>query len=355
VYVKNGAYRLLWFYDRNRNFRFDSGEEAAADADAALVTVDTSLGPARAIYMPSIRDTIPPQLQAIGVFSRERLRLRFNKPLNFSEYPAMLLLSSNGNRVDTAVALFDTEGKRVVMAQTLRPMVPGQVYHLQPPVWFSADAAACSFSGIAQNDTTLFGPVSIVNGKFQLENEFLNVLYSKFDARNLPADSVRLFVNETREKNVEVQSRYNLLQIRPAGGWKPDMSYEVHLFIPATGAFVKHKPAIFFKERFGSIEADSAMVRGFGWRYLAFDRSRNLRYEGELPSNRSVSLPEGIWFVRLFKDENRNSFWDAGTFAPWKAPEPIHVFQNVKVKANFTTVLGALEPAETEKVEEQRD
>lgn len=354
-YVKNGEYRLLWFYDRNRNFRFDAGEEAAADADAALVSVDTTLGPARAIYMPSIRDTIPPQLQAIGVFSRERLRLRFNKPLTFNEYPTLLFLTSNGNQIDTAVALFDTEGKQVVMAQTLRPMVQGQMYRLQIPVWFSADSAACSFSGIAQNDTTLFGPVRIVNGKFQEERESLNVLYSKFDARNLPADSVKLFVNETREKNVQIQSRYNLLQIRPAGGWKPDISYEVRLFIPATGAFVKHKPVIGFEERFGSIEADSATVRGAGWRYLAFDRSRNLRYEGELPSSRLVKLPEGTWFVRLFNDVNRNSIWDSGTIAPWRAPEPIQVFRNVKVKTDFTTVLGELEPAEPERVGEQRD
>jgi hypothetical protein len=338
-HVKEASYRVLFFADKNKNLIFERNESFYSGGETGIFEADTAQNKAgMSLIVPVFPDSVKPEVLGIGVLSRERLRLRLNKPVPDSiVFPFQITFRDtvSGMR-DTAIALYATD-EPSILAQSLKPWKNNAAYQIDKLEWLKGEPENELFYGVSSADTARFVPVAILNGKNHLSTEPLKVLYSKVDALFNPADSVKIFANESPVQAISKSRHLNQIEVIPAGGWKRGTSYEVRLFIPASRGFLRHKVELLFPDDEGgiSLARDSARVEPL--RYRLFNRETKHWNSGSLSGDNTIPAFPGTYWLMVYHDSNGNGVWDAARAHPFLPAERVSVHRSVSVKRAFIT------------------
>ncbi len=351
-YLSEGKYKAFWVDDRNRNKVWDPKQERAQPFKKEFISLkkagEDTLG---SLYIAG-SDTSKPVLQGIGLFSSQRLRLRFSENIMLSDSSRLSIRDdSTGSSAGEAYPLYILPGERYVLfAQNSEALAPDRSYKLTArniadPAGNVQDTSSYSFTGSAQEDTTQqrIGYSSVGEGIFP--DQSIEVTYAKPIGSAVIRDSLKVVAGDTvlsPWKNLEINR--NTLRILPEGQWKKGVDYEFRIWNPAAEDYSTISPTIWYETDLGALNitfADTTDEAAQRPSRLLLQTSTgtvvaDTAFTGQIEMSGLAPVDHQL---TLFQDLNANGRWDQGTVDPFKRPEPYFIRNEIPVQGGFTSDL----------------
>ena len=130
-YLREGKYKAFWVHDRNRNKIWDPKQERAQPFGNEFVTLakegSDTLG---TVYTTSV-DTTRPALQGVGLFSSQRMRMRFSENIQLTDSTSISLTDTLDSVLGTVTPLYIQPGDPYILfAQSGQPLSPTSSYSI---------------------------------------------------------------------------------------------------------------------------------------------------------------------------------------------------------------------------------
>jgi len=349
AYLSPGRYKAFWLDDKNRNRKWDRKIEEAQPFPEEFITLEKEdTDSLDALYVVS-DDTLAPTLQAVGLLSQTRLRLRFSETILLTDTTEITVTDTLGNDVAEAVPLYRSKDQPfIAFAQSRESLVDGEFYKLRihgmtDEAINSLKPSDITFEGSTQQDTTLQRIIRTEQTGGIFSNQPFIVRYARLFNNNFLADSLIVIKGgEMTRPWPKIELNENKLIVRPMNNnWEPGINYEIRVFNPASLQFKKYEPEIWFDADLGGLEftiQDTTKLQN-GVIHLE-------EVDGEIKRDSTFKnsvliedLPPRIYQVRIFEDKNKNGRWDRGSVDPYIAPEPIFIRRNMEVRSGFTATV----------------
>lgn len=353
-YLAGGRYKAFYVDDRNQNRRWEPERELARPFYKEFVTVDqgqtTELG---RMYLNE-PDTLRPRLEGIGMFSSQRLRLRYSREMQIGPEATISVLDSLSQTFTQAVPLYvdpDTEG--IIFGQTQQALDENARYQLQTegitdihgnaPISTDRD-----FAGSAEPDTTRMRLIRHITEEGVRQDEPFIFEFSTLLEGSAMLDSLEVIEDEIiyeAWEPLEVQA--NLLYIfpPPPGKWREGSDYTVRIYDAGSGSYQNIETSFFPESQAGSLritiagetedgftaEADSGTVKHH---ITLLNERSEVVFEKLIEAGEAAlaeNLQPGMYMLRAYQDVDRNGRWFRGEVQPWQAPEPYHIERNIEV------------------------
>lgn len=343
-YLREGKYKAFWVNDRNRNKIWDPQQERAQPFGQEFVELSKegsdTLG---TVYTTSV-DTTKPVLRGIGLFSSQRMRMRFSESIQLTDSVDISLTDTLGNTLGTVSPLYVQPGNRYVLfGQSGQTLSPSASYSVN--VSGIVDEAGNkvvdvieTFTGSSQKDTTKQRIIKRNNLSGYYPEDPFEITYAKFIDQPAITDSLQIVAGDTLLKswpNVEV--RQNVLRILPQQQWQDGIGYEVRIWDPKVEDYRSFEPEIWHASQMGALNVmteDSTMQNV---RLIIENEesglSRDTVFTGQVEIE---NLPPLNYKVIAFHDQNGNKTWDFGQVSPFVKPESYFLQKRVPVKKGFT-------------------
>lgn len=345
-YLREGRYQAIFVDDRNRNKIWDTFNESAQAfsrefIDLGKAEVDTL----DVLYVVQM-DTLAPKLQGVGMFSSNRLRLRFNENIKVDEEASIFILDTLKNEFSEAYPLYiSKKDPFVLFAQTDSSLSESALYSLttQGITDISDNEVITSgieFEGSAQADTTFQRIIDhkTKNGLFPTQS--VEVTYAAPITNLMLIDSLVVVEGDVSFDDwPTIRIERNKLFIDPQDRWIEEIDYKFLVWNPATQRRKLFEPEIWDVSELGELSvqvvgADSLEVFNF--------RLENASISFQLDStfSNTLTLQELApvnYILTVFKDENGNGVWDMGSIIPFVAPEPYYIQRGVNIQNGFTS------------------
>lgn len=347
-YLRQGDYKAFWVDDRNRNKIWDRERERAQPFSEEYVLLEEgeqdTLGN---IYLAN-SDTTRPRLQGVGLFSSQRMRMRFSEDIDITDNTAITITDSLGEAYSEAFPLYISPSEGYVLfAHSEEPLSEEESYgiNLQNITDGSGNPLAennLTFTGSAQEDTTRQRIVRRVNQTGIYPDEAVEVIYARNISSGAITDSVKVVEgNEMTEDWASVSAERNRLRIAPGDRWKSGVDYEVRIWNPIVEDYRNMRPAIWGDDDLGilSIQMEDSTETDTLRLSLISDQRGPM---ADTTFSRGIEiehLPPLNYRVIVYKDLNGNGRWDPGSVEPFEAPEPYMIRRNVPVESAFTSDL----------------
>ncbi|MBO6586639.1 MAG: Ig-like domain-containing protein [Gracilimonas sp.] len=345
-YLADGRYKALLVDDRNRNKTWDRGSESAYPFFDEFITLEKEGSDTLDVIYVTQVDSVAPSLQGVGLFSTNRLRLRFSENINIEEDAELVVQDSAGENYTSAYPLYIPEKELfVVFAQSEQPLLENTEYTLRLSGFTDGagnplETEEMPFTGTAQEDTTSQRIISANGTNGLLQDEVFKVTYAAPISEPEITDSLVVIEGQVDfEDWPEVQTNRNELWVAPQGEWIEGVDYQFLVWNPKTLRRKLFEPEVWDSTEYGDIEinlqnVDSTDIHfvqllspgGEEWVFTSFRQSTVL-----------TGLPPLSYTLILFRDENGNEKWDRGTAIPFNAPEHYYVQRNLKVQEGFTS------------------
>ncbi|MBO6536214.1 MAG: Ig-like domain-containing protein [Balneolaceae bacterium] len=351
-YLREGTYKAIYFDDRNRNKIWNSDNETANPFrvdQISLAKGDTiSIGE---MYI-ALRDTVAPKIQGVGLFSTQRLRLRFNEEVALTDSTNIAITDTSGALFSEANALYvQPEERFAVIAQSDSALPAEQEYEvsisgLVDLASNQLKAGTFRFTGSDQPDTTLQRIVEIETDVGLFPTQPFVIRYAaNIDSRTLFDSLVVVEGDVSFDDWPELAFVHNRLFVSPQGEWIDGIDYQFLVWNPATQRRALYTPEIWDNTELGELEivvSDSANVADSASSNLYFYTLENgqneLVYSGSFSEVATINdLPPLTYILRIFKDENGDGIWNKGSVRPFQAPEPYIVRRSVNIQTGFTS------------------
>src|SRR5699024_1711329 len=160
-YLSEGKYQAMWVDDRNRNKIWEEKQERAQPFSQEYINLakaeEDTLG---ALFIAS-EDTTRPVLQGVGLFSSQRLRMRFSKNIQQTDSTAISITDTLGQSAAPAYPLYvSPEEPFVLFVQSKSQLQEDQTYAIDidgivDEFGNKLKETNQQFTGSAQEDTTL--------------------------------------------------------------------------------------------------------------------------------------------------------------------------------------------------------
>ncbi len=345
-YLAAGKYKALLVDDRNRNKIWDKKTEAAFPFSEDTLTVAKQSTDTLAVLYTARVDTIAPSLQGVGLFSQNRMRLRFSENIKLQEEAEVTVLDSAGSMYASVYPLYvHPKEPYVLFAQSENPLLETKTYGISLTGITDnsgniADSAKITFTGTAQEDTTQQRIISTNKLPGLLQRQAFEVTYAAPISQPEIIDSLVVIEGQVDFDDwPEVETHRNKLTISPQKEWIAGTDYQFLVWNPVTKRRVMYEPEVWDSTQYGAIEiniesADSTsqyiveLLGQQGEEYVLQQFSQSVTLN---------DLPPLSYTLILFRDENGNQKWDRGTVIPFQAPEKYYVQRNVKVQPGFTS------------------
>jgi hypothetical protein len=105
-YLAAGRYKALFVDDRNRNKIWDQGAESAYPFFKEFITLEKEEQDTLDVIYTTQVDSITPNLQGVGLFSTNRMRLRFSENVRITPNAELTISDSSGTSYTTAYPLY---------------------------------------------------------------------------------------------------------------------------------------------------------------------------------------------------------------------------------------------------------
>ncbi len=345
-YLADGRYKALLVDDRNRNKRWDRGSESAYPFFDEFITLEKEGSDTLDVIYAAQVDSIAPTLQGVGLFSTNRMRLRFSENISIEEDVEIVIQDSAGENYTTAYPLYIPESELfVAFAQSELPLLDNQEYTLRLSGF--TDAAGnplkteeMAFTGTAQEDTTSQRIIAANGTNGLLQDEIFKVTYAAPITEPEITDSLVVIEGQVDfEDWPEVQANRNELWVSPQGEWIEGVDYQFLAWNPKTLRRKLFEPEVWDSTEYGEIEINLQNVDSSDIHYvqLLMPGGEERLFTSFGQSTILSGLPPLSYTLILFRDENGNEEWDRGTVIPFNAPEHYYVQRNLKVQEGFTS------------------
>jgi len=345
-YLSEGAYKILYADDRNRNKIWDRGNERAQPFYREIIELDKGGSDSLQTIYTVRQDTIQPELLGVGLFSSKRMRLRFSEEIVITDSSSIQVQDTLGNHFSDAMFLYQpVDEPFIAFALSEKELNEENNYTLK----FSGITDLSGnqllegspvFEGSSQQDTTLQRIIRYegANGLFQ--DESVKAVYAKEITQAPIRDSLSVVEAEIPvDQWPALQIQQNKLVVSPREEeWKSGVNYQFLFWNPVTQRRVLIEPDIWYKTNLGEIEitvADTSTVKEF---YFDIEsKTGNITRTGSFNGSTIISaLPPLRYRLVVFEDQNGNNKWDAGSADPYRRPEPYFVRENIPVRSGFT-------------------
>ncbi|HYW35884.1 MAG TPA: Ig-like domain-containing protein [Balneolaceae bacterium] len=352
-YLSPGSYKAFWVNDVNRDKIWEPKQERAQpfnkEFDSLKKAGKDTLG---TLYIAK-SDTTKPKLQGVGLFSSQRLRLRFSEDINLTDSTHFSLQdSSTGQKFAGVYPLYTLpKEKYVLFAQSTKPLSPDSTFKLSiknivDNAGNVQPATEKYFTGSSQKDTTRQRLVGTSVGTGIFPTDPVEVAYAKPITNAVIRDSLSVTDGDsvyTHWSHLSIQ--HNKVKVMPDSAWKKDKDYAFNFWNPITQKHHTVKPTIWHQSDLGALKISFKDSTG-----KAAGRPTQLLLKTEQGKTvADTSFTEKITIHNLapdkhlliiYQDLNKNGKWDAGSVAPFKAPEPYFVKNNIMVQKGTTTPLS---------------
>lgn len=345
-YLGEGDYKAFYVDDRNRNKIWDQNSESAQSFNREILTLEKEGKDTLDVLYLIKKDTLAPKLQGVGLFSSQRLRLRFNENIVVDEDSKVAVFDSLGNSFSSGYPLYiSKDDPFVLFAQTEVPLAVSETFTINfegvgdgagNPV-LSDDI---SFEGSAQVDTTNQRIIENKTESGLLLDQSVEIVYAGPISDPMIFDSTVVVEGELSFDDwPNIRAEGNVLFIDPQDSWIEGVEYQFLIWNPATQRRKLFKMDIWDAIELGEIEvsvesADSSIV----YHYQLENEKASISIDSVFTQNILIeNLLPLSYRLRVYQDINGNGIWDEGSVSPYAAPEPYYIRKNVKVQTGFTS------------------
>jgi len=347
-YLRDGLYKAFWLNDRNRNRIWDRNNEAARPFSKEFVdVVDGETAQLGTIYV-SEPDTIRPELQGVGMFSSQRLRLRFSREMLIHEDSEISIVDSLGNVFTRALPLYaQPDQMNIVFAHSERRLPENQVFKLSTKGITDKHGnlpldSSPEFNGSSDSDTTYVRKIRHLTSGGVMETEPHVIQFSTVIQGTSLVDSMQVIQDEiiyTAWEPYEIDG--NLLFIYPPEKWQEGSNYTARFFDERRGSRWDVQLKFIRSSRLGGIDlsiAEKYIKENIYHHISVLDKEGFEIFSGKTIDNIEIPhLPAGHYIIRSFKDINDDGQWFRGTVDPFEKPEPLVIQRGVRVAERMTS------------------
>ncbi|MEO9885538.1 MAG: hypothetical protein ABJG33_07890, partial [Balneola sp.] len=345
-YLREGRYKAFALEDRNRNKIWDAENETARPLNTEFITLsDNGKDTLDVAYWFEV-DTLKPKLQAIGLLSTQRMRLRFGEEVRFTPQTSISIEDSSGNEYTTAFPLYIPEEEPfIAFAYARQPLIANSSYRLNitgisDPSGNEVIGLGESFLGSDQEDT-VSQDILTFNGENGLyPDQSLMVEFIRPISQQEVVDSTVVIEGDVDFKNwpnITVQD--NKLTIPPQQNWLEGVDYKFLVWNPKSRRRQLIDPNIWDPVNFGGIEIDVTSPDSTkAFRLQLYDDKNTFSIDSTFSNFISIEdIPPIKYTLVLFQDMNGNGIWDYGSVDPYIKPEPYYIQQNINIQRGFTS------------------
>ncbi len=342
-YLGEGNYKIFWVDDRNRNKVWEEEQERAQPFAQEIVGLEKAdHDTVGAVYITSV-DTTKLTLQGIGLFSSQRMRMRFSENVELSDSANIAVTDTLGEEIGEAVPLYVQPNEPYILFAHSQPT-------LDPESSYTVDISGIhdeagnpiaditqTFTGSAQEDTTRQRIIKRNSLSGYFPTDPLEITYAKPIEEPEIRDSLKVVESDTLLEDWPSEVEQNILRILPKNRWKDGVQYEVRVWDPRIEDYRKFNPEIWHESEMGSLnimmEDSTAKNIRLQIENEESGITRDTTFAGQILIE---NLPPLNYTVRVFQDQNSNNSWDYGRVEPFVKPEPYFIRSRVPVKKGFT-------------------
>lgn len=343
-YLSDGTYKAIWVEDRNRNKIWEPDQERAQPFSREFIELEKAAEDTiGTVYAISV-DTTRPALQGIGLFSSQRMRMRFSENIKIADTTEITVNDTLGNSYSNAVPLYIPPNDGFILfAHSEEALAEEETYTLD--INGLTDEAGNSlanitqtFTGSAQEDTTNQRIIKRTTTSGYYPTEPFKITYARPIENNVIRDSLKIVEGDSLIENwPNIEINYNVLSILPDKQWRESTKYEVRTWDPQVEDYRTFQPEIWHDSQMGSLNImlkDSTMENvQLRIENDESDFVRDTTFAGEVEI---TSLPPLNYKVIAYHDPNENGRWDYGEVEPFSKPEPYFIQRRVPVREGFT-------------------
>ncbi len=345
-YLAEGRYKVIAADDRNRNKQWEREIEAAFPFNREFVELEKAGKDTMDVLYISRTDSIAPNLQGVGLFSQNRMRLRYSEDMKTGMDAEVIITDSLGNRYTTAYPLYVSPKEPfVIFAQTEEPLQENTDYRLNTAGFTdlagnSVSTRDFAFTGTAQEDTTQQRIIRTNGEQGLLQKDDFRVTFAEPIEQPEILDSTVVIEGDVDfEDWPAMEVEQNTLLIKPQGEWIEGVEYQFLVWNPQSQRRTLFEPQVWDSTEYGEIELTLENTDTTATHIVhLYDEDQNLMASREMRNSGIIeNLPPFTYTLVIFRDENDNRQWDKGTVVPYKAPEPYYVQRSLKVSEGFTS------------------
>ncbi len=345
-YLREGRYQAIYVDDRNRNKIWDStGEQAQVFSKEFIELEKATLDTLDVLYVIQ-KDTLAPRLQGVGMFSSNRLRLRFNENIHIQDDASISVLDTLQNQFSEAYPLFiSKKDPFVLFAQSDSALSESALYTLKSngitdKAGNSVILTDVEFEGSAQVDTTLQRIMEHRTESGLFPTQSVEIAYATPITEQVVFDSL-VVVEGTVSFDDWPALRFNRnkLFIDPQDQWIEGLEYQFLVWNPITQRRKLYEPEIWGLEELGEMTVQVVGDDSTGiYNFSLVNESISFQLDSTFTDSLELQQLAPIGYIlTVFKDENGNGNWDIGSVSPYIAPEPYYIQRGIRIRNGFTS------------------
>lgn len=345
-YLREGEYKAFWVDDRNRNKIWERDRERAQPFSQEIFQLEKAGTDTMGTVFVTSVDTTRPRLQGVGLFSSQRMRLRFSENIQLTDSTEINVVDSTGNfRMNASPLYISPTDHFVLFAQSENGLDPEETYGVQISELYDMndnhlEEDGITFTGSAEEDTTSQRVIDISNSNGLFPDEPLEVIYAAPVTESEIRDSLKIVEGDTTLENwIGLETNLNRLLVLPQEEWQEGNEYEFRIWNPLREDYRRVSPAIWAGAQLGNIAItlDDTTKKG-NYHVLVTSESEDVSREATFETEANIDkLPPQSYTVVVFEDINDNGEWDYGSVDPFEAPEPYFIQQSVPVQRGLTS------------------
>ena len=344
-YLREGNYKAIYVDDRNRNKIWDLSEDAQP-FNRESITLEKAGSDTLDVLYVIRRDTLAPRLQGVGLFSANRMRLRFNENITYGDSVNISVTDTAGNWYSGAYPLYiSAKDPFVLYVQSDTALSETASYSLSlggvtDAAGNQARSDGIEFPGSSQPDTTSQRIIEGYEQKGLAPGDPLEIIYAAPITDPMIFDSLVVVEGDVSfEDWPNIQGFGNRLYVSPQGTWIEGITHQFLAWNPVTQRRKLFNPEIWDPAEMGELEvrvegADSTDT----YHLLLESEEAHIRFDTTFSENVLVpELPPVSYILTVFKDANGNGKWDTGSIIPYYPPEPFYKQNVVRIQTAFTS------------------
>ncbi|MFV1885102.1 MAG: Ig-like domain-containing protein [Balneola sp.] len=346
-YLREGRYQALYVDDRNRNKTWDQGSETAQPFSREIIEIEKAGTDTLDVLYIVQQDTLAPKLQGVGLFSSNRLRLRFNEDIIVSENASISILDSLKSPYSEAYPLYVSQKDPFVLfAQSELSLNQDGNFSLRSTgitdrSGNEAITSEIEFEGSAQEDTTFQRIIEHTTKNGLFPDRSVQVVYAAPISDQMLTDSIIVVEGEVSFDDwPSIRIDRNILFIDPQEAtWIEGVDYQFLIWNPVTQRRQLLEPEIWDATELGELSISVVGADSLD-RYSFSLINKNIGFSFDSVFFESIEIPSLApvdYQLIVFKDENGNNRWDSGSIIPFKAPEPYYIQRRVNIRSSFTS------------------
>lgn len=351
-YLAEGTYQAIWVDDRNRNKIWEEEQERAQPFNQEFIELEQAEEDTLGVLFVAAEDTTRPVLQGVGLFSSQRLRMRFSKGIELTDSTTISITDTLENHIGKAYPLYNLPDKPYVLfAQSEDKLQEEQTYGIDLGGIVDMQAnpladAKLQFTGSSQEDTTQQRIITRNNISGYFPKDTIKVVYANPISSDDIIDSLKVVEGtELYEEWPNASIYRNILQIFPENSWKEGVSYELRIWDPIIEDHRKIDPTIWHDSEMGSlvVTAEDTTAENIQLQLINEEAGifRDTVFTGSVEFK---NLPPLSYKVKAFRDLNNDGEWNFGKIKAYEKPEPYFIQKEVPIKQDMAADLTIVFP-----------